>query len=134
MDHREGLLFRAQILDYFHNDILGGHFKLRFIDYGIEQWVHMDDIYEINEALFKPEPLAYKCMLEGLFPDSIVGHDWTEDAKTTFKELTNGEIRVSNQFSSGFEPHRYNFVSVFICPNQETQDWVNIRDHLLLLG
>ena len=132
LDHSDGLLFRAQILDFYHNDILGGHFKLRFIDYGPEQWVHLDDIYETTEALYKPEPLAYKCMLEGLYPDSNIGHDWTEDAKAAFKELTSKQIKVSNQCSPSFDPHRYNYVSVFICPNQE--DWVSIRDHLLLLG
>ena len=137
LDARDGPLFRGQILDAYHNDILGDHFKLRFVDYGPEQWVHTDDVYAVTTSLHMPEPLAYKCMIEGLYADSNIRYDWTEDSKEFFKKLiyTKKPLRVSNQLKPGFDPHTYNYVNLFICPDgSETQDWINVREHLLLSG
>lgn len=137
LDSKDGALFRGQILDVYQDDILGEHFRLRFIDYGPEQWVHMDDVYALTDTLHMPEPLAYKCMIEGLYADSNNRDEWTEEAKSAFKELicTEKPLRVSNHLKPGFDPHCYNYVNLFACPNDsETQDWINVRDHLLLLG
>ena len=41
-------LLRGQILDQYDETCLGTHFKIKFVDYGMEQFVHFDDIFRLS--------------------------------------------------------------------------------------
>jgi len=90
-------LHRAKILEVYFNPILGPHLKVQFIDYGREEWVHMEDVRRMPDILYSTSELALHCRLFHFHPFALVTSSscdvtedmigWTEEAKTTFAEL-----------------------------------------------
>ena len=83
---------RGRILASVDEPNLGLHFKVDFIDFGFQQWVHLDDIFYPPDSIKDIEPLAIKCCLDGIFPNvSVSGDGWSKEAIDEFEELTTTE-------------------------------------------
>ena len=78
---------RGRIKKIIKDEFLGWHYLIVFIDFGQQQWVHIEDIRLIPEQLRKIDELAYKCMLEGIYPRHYTGDGGSEEAKNVFRNL-----------------------------------------------
>ena len=134
MLHLECPFYRAVIEEPYFNPILGLHLKVKFLDLGIIEWVHVDDTRRFPPELYNFSELASHCSLYMLYPVYRSSSDhtgWSKQAISAFAKLiqSQGNNLSVKIFSS--RPGQPTDCDLLCYPDGEP---TSVRDLLLFQG
>ena len=124
---------RGIILSQYDDPVLETHYRIKFIDFGLVQWVHSEGIRVMPEGLKNYDHLAIECSLDGIYPIPNLepkADGWSEAAIKAFVKLTENNAMCKMVVAKSL-PNSVNYVDLLVHP-EEDGELVSVRDFLVL--